>query len=233
MIGLWSQAGGSAEYRPVGFWWASAPAEQWPGEEEIRRSIRKDWREPWGDRRQQLVYIGQDLPKAEMLEALRDCLLDDREMALGPEGWKERLEDPFAKMDRRGSTGRIVMPTYVYETIPTRHGEKLRRFEFQQSMKDKALVRHPDTGQPIPPDPSPAASGSMKIRSAPSGRNRSVHRTAARNAAIDRGAPRCRNARIDCPGLKMPSAVRPRLYVKALVDGGEQLVKAGEHHGVR
>jgi G3E family GTPase len=92
MIGLWSLAGGNAEYRPVGFWWAAA--DQLPEDEQSLRAIRADWQEPFGDRRQQLVYIGQDLPKEAMLERLRQCLLNDREMAMEPEGWK-KLRDPF------------------------------------------------------------------------------------------------------------------------------------------
>ena len=94
MIGLWSQAGGSAEYRPAGFWWAAAPKSSWPDDDEIWRSIMKDWQEPHGDRRQMLVYIGQDLEKEKMLAELEACLLDEREMALGPEGWETFL-DPF------------------------------------------------------------------------------------------------------------------------------------------
>jgi len=93
MIGMWSQAGGSAEYRPVGYWWAAMS--QLPDDEEMKAAIRADWQEPYGDRRQQIVYIGQDLPKEAMLTALRKCLLTDREMAFGPEEWKERLRDPF------------------------------------------------------------------------------------------------------------------------------------------
>ena len=94
MIGMWSQAGGSAEYRPVGFWWAAAPKSGWPDDDESVKSIVKDWQEPYGDRRQQLVYIGQELPKEEMLEALRKCLLDDRELAMGSEKWST-FRDPF------------------------------------------------------------------------------------------------------------------------------------------
>lgn len=94
MIGMWSQAGGSAEYRPVGYWWASVPKSKWPDDDEIWKAILKDWQEPYGDRRQQLVYIGQSLPKEEMLEALRGCLLNDRELAMGPEKWA-KFRDPF------------------------------------------------------------------------------------------------------------------------------------------
>lgn len=93
-VGMWAQAGGSAEHRPVGTWWASAPREYWPEDEETQAAIRRDWQEPHGDRRQELVFIGQDLPKEKMLADLRRCLLDDREMAFGVEGWK-KLRDPF------------------------------------------------------------------------------------------------------------------------------------------
>ncbi len=41
------------------------------------------------------------------------------------------------------------MATYVYETIPEVEGEKPRRFEVRQSMKEDALTRHPDTGEPV------------------------------------------------------------------------------------
>ncbi len=94
MIGMWSQAGGSAEYRPVGFWWAAVPKAQWPEDEETLKVIMKEWQEPYGDRRQQLVYIGQDLDQAAMLRDLRNCLLTDEEMDLGESGWAT-LDDPF------------------------------------------------------------------------------------------------------------------------------------------
>jgi predicted nucleic acid-binding Zn ribbon protein len=41
------------------------------------------------------------------------------------------------------------MATYVYETIPAQSGEEPRRFEVVQSMKDRPLTRHPDTGEPV------------------------------------------------------------------------------------
>ena len=94
MIGLWSQAGGSAEYRPVGYWWATAPKTDWPDDDEVLGGILKDWQEPFGDRRQQLVFIGQDLEKEKMLSILQRALLDDRELAMGPDLW-ENFRDPF------------------------------------------------------------------------------------------------------------------------------------------
>jgi hypothetical protein len=41
------------------------------------------------------------------------------------------------------------MTTYVYETIPSKAGQKPRYFEFKQSMNDTPLAKHPDTGEPI------------------------------------------------------------------------------------
>lgn len=96
IIGGWSQAGGSAEHRPVGIWWGAVPRDRWPAEQEVQDYIEKEWRSPYGDRRQELVFIGQDLPKGEMLAALQGCLLDDEEMAIGVDQWNTRFSDPFA-----------------------------------------------------------------------------------------------------------------------------------------
>ena len=41
------------------------------------------------------------------------------------------------------------MATYIYETVPQRAGEKPVRFEIQQSMQDKPLTAHPETGAPV------------------------------------------------------------------------------------
>ncbi|MFT3870084.1 MAG: zinc ribbon domain-containing protein [Nibricoccus sp.] len=41
------------------------------------------------------------------------------------------------------------MPTYIYETVPKKSGAKTKRFEIKQSMKDKPLTKHPETGEPV------------------------------------------------------------------------------------
>jgi predicted nucleic acid-binding Zn ribbon protein len=38
------------------------------------------------------------------------------------------------------------MATYVYETIPTKAGQKPRRFEAVQKMSDPPLTKDPETG---------------------------------------------------------------------------------------
>ena len=41
------------------------------------------------------------------------------------------------------------MAIYTYETIPGTADEPVRTYEIRQSMKDSALTRHPETGEPI------------------------------------------------------------------------------------
>ena len=41
------------------------------------------------------------------------------------------------------------MPTYVYETIRSKPGEKPSFFEFKQSIGDLPLTTHPETGEPV------------------------------------------------------------------------------------
>jgi predicted nucleic acid-binding Zn ribbon protein len=41
------------------------------------------------------------------------------------------------------------MPIYEYETIPQSEKDPVRRLEIRQSMSEKPLSKHPETGQPI------------------------------------------------------------------------------------
>ena len=91
----WHLAGGQRRLTPAGPWWAARPPESWPREEAWRRWAEAHWREPWGDRRQEVVFIGQKIPQASITAALDRCLLTDQEMAGGPARWRE-WPDPFA-----------------------------------------------------------------------------------------------------------------------------------------
>ena len=59
--GQWSQAGGVARYGFAGMFWKSVPEENWPTDPDYLASIKKNWMEPFGDMRQELVFIGQNL----------------------------------------------------------------------------------------------------------------------------------------------------------------------------
>jgi G3E family GTPase len=90
--GVWSSAGVVSSLQPAGKWLASATEEEWP-EDLDDGDIAAIWREPWGDRRQELVVIGANLGDS-LLDQLHLCCLTDAEMELGPEGWLA-LDDPF------------------------------------------------------------------------------------------------------------------------------------------
>ena len=92
--GQWSQAGGIARYGFAGMFWKSVPKQDWPTDKEYLESIEESWVEPFGDMRQELVFIGQNLDKTAMIDALNDCLVSEEDLNRGEDFW-ESLSDPF------------------------------------------------------------------------------------------------------------------------------------------
>lgn len=92
--GSLSQAGAACRTEAAGLWWAAVEKNQWPEDDEQCREIARLWKKPWGDRRQELVIIGQDLDEAGMTRRLDACLLTDAEMEQGPGAWRG-YPDPF------------------------------------------------------------------------------------------------------------------------------------------
>ena len=97
--GQWNQAGGIARYGFGGMFWKAVPKEQWPTDEEYLESIEKQWVEPFGDMRQELVFIGQNLNQDEVNRALDDCLLSEEELLKGKTYWAS-LNDPFPAWEK-------------------------------------------------------------------------------------------------------------------------------------
>ena len=95
LAGSWSQAGPACRTECAGKWWAAVPKHQWPDSDEDVRSIIAEWKKPWGDRRQEMVVIGQSLERARLTDLLDACLLTEAEMELGPAGWLATFKDPF------------------------------------------------------------------------------------------------------------------------------------------
>jgi G3E family GTPase len=96
--GQWSQAGGIARYGFAGMFWKAIPKENWPTDEESLDEIAKEWIEPFGDMRQELVFIGQKLDKQAMILALDKCLLSEEELLQGKNYWMT-LPDPFPEWE--------------------------------------------------------------------------------------------------------------------------------------
>ncbi len=96
--GQWNQAGGIARYGYGGMFWNAIAREQWPTDEEYLASIHSSWREPYGDMRQELVFIGQNLEQSQLVSDLDSCLLSNDELQSGPEYWAT-LADPFPEWE--------------------------------------------------------------------------------------------------------------------------------------
>lgn len=94
LAGSWSQAGGMARYGAAGLFWKAVPKEQWPEDPEYLKAIEEQWMEPFGDMRQELVFIGQGLNKEDIINRLDDCLLTDEQLIQGHHVWAE-MPDPF------------------------------------------------------------------------------------------------------------------------------------------
>lgn len=87
---LWSTAGGSSKADSAGVWWASMPYGErisYAAFNENKNQIESGWDSSFGDRKIELVFIGQYLEKDIIINQLNDCLLTDVEAKL----WKDKL----------------------------------------------------------------------------------------------------------------------------------------------
>ena len=81
-VAEFSLAGALSSVKPLGTWWATVPEERRPDHEGARAYMQAHWQEPWGDRRQEIVFIGSgiDWPalKARLDAALLPAIVADR-----------------------------------------------------------------------------------------------------------------------------------------------------------
>ncbi len=92
-VAEFSLAGALSSVKPLGNWWASIPEDRWPDHDNVRSYISDQWVEPWGDRRQEIVFIGSGIDWAQLKARLDAALLPDA-VAGGPEALPD-LPDPF------------------------------------------------------------------------------------------------------------------------------------------
>ncbi|MEM8581476.1 MAG: GTP-binding protein [Pseudomonadota bacterium] len=92
-VAEFSLAGTLSSIQPLGTWWASVPKERWPTHESARAYMAEHWQEPWGDRRQELVFIGAGIDWAALKAALDSCLVPEH-LASGPDALPD-FPDPF------------------------------------------------------------------------------------------------------------------------------------------
>ena len=93
-----SQAGGSSRLEKAGVWWASMTFSEritYQSFADNREYIESKWNKQWGDRMNELVFIGQDIEKEKMIADLEKCLLQDNEQKQFES--KKGFPDPFPK----------------------------------------------------------------------------------------------------------------------------------------
>ncbi|KAI1120415.1 P-loop containing nucleoside triphosphate hydrolase protein [Nemania abortiva] len=82
MFGEWSQAGVMLTISGGDLWRCEMPESELPKDPKVREAILRDFDGKWGDRRQEIVFIGQQMRnggEARLRKALDSCLLDDAE----------------------------------------------------------------------------------------------------------------------------------------------------------
>lgn len=103
-VGELAQAGALVRHEAIGYWWAAVPKKSWPEDEALLARIRSAWHKVWGDRRQEIVFIGtREMDKARLMAELDACLLKvPADGAVDPSAWAE-LPDPFPSWERKAA----------------------------------------------------------------------------------------------------------------------------------
>lgn len=101
-MGSWSTAGAMLTLGSEMPWFCCVPEEDWGADADTVAAIRKDYEGEWGDRRQELVFIGEKLDVAGLTKMLDSCLLNRAEMRK----WEKVMFD--GKMDEDAKEERLA-----------------------------------------------------------------------------------------------------------------------------
>ncbi len=96
-VAEFSLAGSMSTVAPLGRWWASVPRDRWPRDPESLQQVMEKWTDLWGDRRQELVFIGAGLDQDGIRADLDAALVPEADFT--PDAWRD-LPDPFPRWDR-------------------------------------------------------------------------------------------------------------------------------------
>jgi len=91
-LGELGKAGHQTTVSRMGRWWAAVPKNRWPEDGSFEEFVLKHWDPVWGDRRQELVFIGIGMDEPAVRAALDSCLV--AATAFTPDAW-QTLADPF------------------------------------------------------------------------------------------------------------------------------------------
>jgi len=97
-VAEYSLAGAVSSVTPLGGWWVSVPRDRWPTHPDMLAEVASKWAEPWGDRRQELVFIGAGMDEGAIRAKLDAALIPAQDFT--PEMWTD-LQDPFPQWGKR------------------------------------------------------------------------------------------------------------------------------------
>ncbi|WP_152047059.1 GTP-binding protein [Aureimonas psammosilenae] len=95
-VGEFSLAGAVARVSGLGRWWVAVPKERWPDVAQWRELVGRHWNPVWGDRRQEIVFIGRTMDEAAIRAALDACLVGADDSAFEAARYRG-LPDPFPR----------------------------------------------------------------------------------------------------------------------------------------
>jgi G3E family GTPase len=107
-VGEISQAGAAVKHEALGTWWCAVPRDRWPDNNDWRDKVLSNWNPTFGDRRQEIVFIGlaDQMNEAALRARLADCLIDEDEAInagkFEPARYKS-LPDPFPVWGRKAA----------------------------------------------------------------------------------------------------------------------------------
>ena len=113
----WSHAGKHFSISSAGKWWATIPKPEIKklfaeNMDEYERILRDDFvSEEFGDRRQEIVFIGTGINEEKITKALNDCLLIDSEMMT----YRQRLQNYMNTIFTTGGSSGLFGSSNHYE----------------------------------------------------------------------------------------------------------------------
>lgn len=90
----WNHGGRLLELSPMMQWYVDQPESAWNLDEDGVAKVRTDFSGAWGDKRQEVVFIGIGMKEDVITKSLDECLLTDGEFADHQSAWS-RLHDPL------------------------------------------------------------------------------------------------------------------------------------------
>ncbi|MCT4583088.1 MAG: GTP-binding protein [Flavobacteriales bacterium] len=93
---VWGQAGGSLRADSAGVWWSSMPFErrtQFVSYLENRQEIEGSWDSTFGDRKNEIVFIGQSMNEEQIRADLNACLISKNDLVSND--WKRGYGDEW------------------------------------------------------------------------------------------------------------------------------------------